>query len=216
MATTPRPTVASRFLRMLQLSALALAFGLNARATTVVPPAFDALVQQADFVVRGTVKSVTSEWRDQNGHRNIVTFVTIDVTETIAGTPPSPLVLQMLGGKIGDRRMIVQGAPAFTVGDEYILFIRGNGIQFTPLVALMHGQYPITKDSAGRASVNRSDGSPLHNENDVSLPIDSHASSTATAPQTAAAATPALTPAEFAARIRASREKSNAAAPARP
>ncbi len=200
------------------LIAFALVFRLSAFATTVVPPEFDSLVQQADFVVRGTVKSVTSEWREQNGHRNIVTFVTIDIAETIAGTPPSPLILQMLGGKIGDRQMIVQGAPTFTVGDEHILFIRGNGLQFTPLVALMHGQYPIKKDAAGRSVVARSDGSPLRDEKEVALPIESHghssSSGTTGTPQSAASQsapsteTPALTADEFASRIRASRQKS--------
>ncbi|ATC65368.1 hypothetical protein CMV30_16245 [Nibricoccus aquaticus] len=195
----------------------------SAFATTVIPPEFDSLVQQADFVVRGTVKSVSSEWRDQNGHRNIVTFVQIDVAETIAGTPPSPLILQMLGGKVGDRQMIVQGAPTFTVGDEHILFIRGNGLQFTPLVALMHGQYPIKKDAAGRSVVARSDGSPLRDENEVSLPIESHGHSsssgaTGTPPSAGSQSapstdTPALTAAEFASRIRASRQKSTAARP---
>jgi len=207
------------------LLALALILRLSALATTVVPPGFDSLVQQADYVVRGTVTAVTSEWREQNGHRNIVTLVQIDVAETIAGTPPAPLVLQMLGGKVGDRQMIVQGAPVFAVGDEHILFIRGNGLQFNPLVALMHGQYPIKKDSTGRAFVARSDGSPLHDEKEVSQPIESHSHSTAVAiasagsPQSAmsqpvaSAEPPALTATEFAARIRASRQKSAAPRP---
>ena len=192
---------------------LALSFS-PAIATTVIPPEFDALVQQADYIVRGTAKTITSEWRDQNGHRNIVTFVEIDVAETIAGNPPSPLVLEMLGGRIGARELIVQGAPRFSVGAEYILFIRGNGVQFTPLVALMHGQYPIKHDAAGRHYIARSDGSPLHDEKAVSAPFAHAAHETAARSARAAADVPAataLTPAEFAARIRASREKSDAA-----
>ncbi|MGC4073040.1 MAG: hypothetical protein QM760_11055 [Nibricoccus sp.] len=184
---------------------------------SVIPPEFDSLVQQADYVVRGTVTSVSSEWREQNGNRNIVTLVGIDVAETIAGTPPSPLVLVMLGGKVGDKEMIVQGAPKFTVGDEHILFIRGNGAQFTPLVALMHGQYPIKKDSTGRRHMTRSDGSPLRNEKEVSLPMESHAQAIAAAatPATASAdqsaTTSALSPDDFASRIRNARQKSASA-----
>jgi hypothetical protein len=221
MANTPAHPSDLWLFRLLRFSSLALLFCLHARATTVIPPEFDSLVQQADYVVRGKVASVSSEWREQNGHRNIVTLVTIDVSETIAGTPPTPLVLQMLGGKVGDKQLIVQGAPVFATGDEHILFIRGNGIQFNPLVALMHGQYPIKKDSTGRAFVTRSDGSPLHDEKEVSLPIESHshAAVAASTPQTASSQPvvsvepPALTATEFAARIRASRQKSAAPGP---
>jgi hypothetical protein len=202
------------------LLALALtAFTTNASATTVSPPEFDSLVQQADYVVRGTVKSVASQWRTGGGHRQIVSLVEIDVAEVIAGTPPSPLVLQMLGGRIGKDEMTVQGSPKFTVGDEHILFIRGNGVQFNPLVALMHGQYPIKKDNAsGRREMTRSDGTPLRDEKEVALPMhaahdDDHSPPTSapaassTAQPAPAATSPALTPDEFASRIRASRQK---------
>ena len=189
------------------------------QATTVIPPEFDSLVQQADYVVRGTVKSVTSQWRTGGGHRQIITRVEIDVAEVIAGTPPSPLVLQMLGGRIGEDEMIVQGSPKFAVGDEHILFVRGNGVQFNPLVALMHGQYPIKKDAAsGRREMSRSDGSPLRDEKEVALPMhaahadDDHGDPATSADKSSAtASTPALTPEEFASRIRASRQKATSA-----
>src|SRR5688500_19049855 len=37
---------------------------LAARATTVIAPSFDRMVDTSDYIVRATVKSVTSEWRD--------------------------------------------------------------------------------------------------------------------------------------------------------
>jgi hypothetical protein len=194
---------------------------VNLVATTVSPPEFESLVHQADYVVRGTVKSVSSKWRGTNsGDRHIFTFVAIEVGEVIAGTPPSPLVLEMLGGRVGNDQMTIQGSPLFFVGDEHILFIRGNGVQFNPLVALMHGQYPVKKDGAsGRSYVVRSDGSPLKSENDVALPMHSAASAQSALPSArSAAATPrtatsaaqsALTPHEFTARIRTARAKTS-------
>lgn len=167
-------------------------------ATTVVPPAFKSLVGQADYIVRAVVKSVTSEMRTDGGRRHIITHVEVDVREVISGTPPQPLVLEMLGGTVGDETMTVEGAPKFKVGDEDILFIHGNGAQFTPLVALMHGRYPIMRDSAtGREYVARSNGVPLYNELEVSQPMSEHASA-----QTAAgAAAQPLSPADFVSRI---------------
>ena len=68
------------------------------RATTVVPPKFSELVNESDYIVRAAVKSVTSEWRGVPGQGSIYTLVELDVREVIAGTPPQPLVLEMLGG----------------------------------------------------------------------------------------------------------------------
>jgi hypothetical protein len=190
---------------VLVFSALALP------GTTVIPPEFDSLVRQADYVIRGTVKSVSSEWRTRGADRFIVTHVEIHLLETVAGTPPSPIVLEMLGGRVGEETMVVQGSPNFRVGDEHILFIRGNGIQFNPLVALMHGQYPVKKDAAsGRAYVTRSDGSLLRDEKDVVQPIHLNSASPnrAATAETPVPTESALSPADFSTRIRASRQKS--------
>jgi hypothetical protein len=196
------------------LVALLLLSVAPASATTVIPPEFDALVSQADYVIRGTVKSVRSEWRTRGTDRTIVTYVEITVAETIAGTPPPQVVLEMLGGRVGTDELRVQGSPVFRVDEEYILFIQGNGVLFNPLVALMHGQYPIKKDASGRRYISRSDGTPLADEKDVARPI--HASRSSASRAATAAPPPtesALTPTEFTDRIRASRQKTATSTP---
>ena len=180
---------------------LALALSLisfRGLATTVVAPEFDSLVAQADYVVRAVVRSQTAEWRIDGPNRHIMTKVALDVTEVIKGTPPSPLVLEMLGGSIGKYRMVVEGTPSFIVGEESILFVHGNGRQFFPLAAIMYGMYPVALDTAsGLRLVHRSNGSPLYDVKDVSLPM------TAANALGSGAARP-LTSAEFAGKIRAS------------
>lgn len=172
------------------------------RATSVVAPEFDSLVSQADYIVRAEVKTVASEWQEVNGRRVIITRVTLDVKETIAGTPPSPLVLEMLGGRVGEDELVVGGAPKFLVGDEDVLFIRNNGRAFSPLVGVMHGRYPVLRDQkTGRAAMLRSNGVPLYDQGEVSLPL----SELSDAPRQNLRATPPLTTAEFITRIRQSR-----------
>lgn len=165
----------------------------------VVPPKFDELVSKSDYIVRAVVVSVTSEFRVNGPHRHIITKVALDVREVISGAPPQPLVLIMVGGKVGDEELVIDGAPRFNVGDEDILFIHGNGRQLNPLVALMHGRYPIKREAGtGREYVTRNNGAPLTSEQDVAQPMAGRMVSA----QSAQVAPPALSPTEFANRIR--------------
>lgn len=182
-----------------------VAFGLalcllpqRAAATTVVAPDFDSLVKQADYVVRGYVTAINAEWRTDAQGQHIISKVKFDVREVIKGNPPSPLVLEMLGGRIGKIQMVVEGTPNFIVGEESVLFVHGNGRQFFPLVALTYGMYPVALDTAsGQRVVHRSNGSPLYDVKDVTLPM------TAANALGNGAGRP-LTASEFAAKIRAS------------
>jgi hypothetical protein len=141
-------------------------------ATTVEAPEFEALVNQADYVVRASVKSVTAEWRENQGRKYIATRVALDIIEIIRGIPPQPLVLELVGGRVGNEELVIEGAPKFLLGDDVILFVQGNGRQIYPLVAIMHGLYPVMKDEKSQQEyVLRSNGLPLYSEQEVSLPI---------------------------------------------
>jgi len=162
-----------RLLWTIVATALAACATLSLSATTIIQPSFDGLVQQADYIVQAKVKSVTAEWRVDGPNKHIITKVELDVNEVIEGTPPHPLVLVMLGGKIGDQELRVDGSPQFKVGDEDILFVRGNGVQFTPFVAMEYGRYRIRHDAAaGRDHVARDNDAPLYDAKEVALPME--------------------------------------------
>lgn len=157
------------------LTGLALGLSLLSRlpATTVDAPDIDSLINQSDYVVRAVVKSATAEWREHAGQRYIGTRVELEVSEVIKGTPPSPLVLDLIGGRIGEDELAIQGMPKFQVGDENVLFVHGEKRKMLPLVALMHGVYPILREArSGEAYVLRSNGLPLYSTQDVSLPMN--------------------------------------------
>ena len=187
--------------RKLLGAAMGLSLAAAAWATTVIPPSFDQLVNESDFVVRAVVKTVTSEVRvSSTGSRKIYSKVELDVKEVVAGTPPATVVLELLGGTVGSEAMWIEGAPRFNAGDEDILFVKGNGHTIYPLFAIMHGRYPILHESGtGRAYVARSDRSPLRAVSDVALPL---AEGAAAAPVANAAAS-ALSPEEFTRQIKA-------------
>lgn len=193
---------------LLLLITLALGFGPGGQvaATTVRPPAFTELVRESDYVVRARARKVESAIHERNGRKWIESKITLEVLEVIAGAPPSPLVLTMLGGRVGDEIMVVAGAPIFAVGDEDILFVQGNGVNFHPLYAMMHGRYPVKHDAAtGRDYVTRNDGVPLVDVAEVALPLGEAGAPGAVLQRRLRRSADALTPADFARRIRETR-----------
>lgn len=150
-----------------------LAAAVVAPATTVVPPEFPELVHSSDFIVRGRVRALRNEIRVREGREIPFTHVEIEVRELVAGTAPARVVLTLLGGRTSDGgELVVEGAPKFTVGDEDILFVQGNGRNFHPLNAVMHGRYPVKFDKAlKREYVARANGVPLLATAEVALPL---------------------------------------------
>jgi hypothetical protein len=141
------------------------------RATTVIQPTFEEMVGSADYVVRVVVKSVESSWREdatRPGQSYIGSNITLDVREVITGTPPSPLVLDVVGGRVGKDELNVTGTPKLKVGQECILFVRGNGRTFFPVIGLKHGYFPVRRDArTGDAQVLRADGRLLYNTQEL-------------------------------------------------
>ncbi len=141
------------------------------QATTVIQPTFEQLVGSSDYIVRAVVKSIDSEWRenpDKPGQRYIGSKVTLEVREVIKGTPPSPLVLDLVGGKVGDQELVIDGAPKFQVGQDSVLFVRGNGTNFFPLTGMMHGFFPIRHDArTGSDQMLRYNGRLLYNTGEL-------------------------------------------------
>lgn len=190
--------------RVLGLAALLALVVAPLHATTVVPPDFDQLVNESDYVVRAVVTATRAEYRSGPQGRLIVTKVLFRLQETVAGQPPATVELEMLGGQIGDDRLVVTGAPIFRVGDEDFLFVRDNGRSITPLVAMMHGRYPVRRDAAtGREFMARSNDVPLQDVAEVALPMTT--GEVAATQRRAVKAADALTPAAFAAKIRTTR-----------
>jgi hypothetical protein len=177
---------------------LLLALAAFARATTVEPPSFPELVAEADSIYRGQVKSVEAHHVAAPGGESVIkTFVTFTVEHTLKGAAQAEVVLQFLGGTVGDDSLEVGGVPQFRVGQREILFVQKNGAQFCPLVRIMHGRYRIETEAAtGRDFVARENRAPLADVSEVQLPMTE-------APVAALRRTPAqgLSPAAFEASI---------------
>ena len=130
-------------------------------ATTVIPPTFDELVNQADVIFQGNCTDVKSQWVGEGAQRNIVSYVTFKVDDALKGAPGQSYTIRMLGGTVDGETMGVSDAPKFKVGDRDILFVENNGSQFVPLVGIMHGRFHVQQDQSGKEVVTTNEDQPL-------------------------------------------------------
>jgi len=130
------------------VAGVTIAFSTS-RATTVIPPTFDQLVDQAEMIFEGTVTGLRSEWAGEGSERHITTYVSFKVEDSIKGALGADYTIEMLGGTVDGRTMEVTDAPRFKVGDRDILFVEHNGTQFIPLVGIMHGRFHVQPDENG-------------------------------------------------------------------
>lgn len=195
--------MSSRFLRPLRFAVLLAALVPALSATSVVPPSFPELVAEADAIYAGRVTAVEArKLAAPDGSPLIKTFVTFAVERVLKGSARDSVVLELLGGQVGDERLRVSGMPVFAVGDREFVFVQRNGVQYCPLVALGHGRYRVLRDpDSGRDYVARDNRRPLAAVAEVELPL--HGLPAAIGPARAAAPAAALGPETFAAEIAA-------------
>ena len=151
-------------MKIRHLAAIAI-FGVSVvRATTVIPPTFDQLVDQAEVIFQGGVTDVRSQWVGEGAQRHIVSYVTFHIEDTLKGDAGATYTMQMLGGTVDGETMEVTDCPKFQVGDRDILFVEHNGSQFVPLVGIMNGRFRLQHDEAsGSEFVVTGEGHPVAN-----------------------------------------------------
>lgn len=155
--------------------ACAMAFSCllgTSRATTVIPPTLDELVERSASVIRTRVLETRCEWRGTGDNRHIVTVVTFAVDESIVGAAQDSVALEFLGGEIDGERMFVAGQPRFAPGHEDILFVSRQTKTISPLVRMMFGRYLVAEHEDGREFIARANGAPLLATDQVSAPLE--------------------------------------------
>jgi hypothetical protein len=121
--------------------------GLSAaRGTSVVPPTFEELVNQAEVIFQGVVTDVRSEWAGTGAECHIVTYVTFRVEDRLKGDVGTTYSIRLLGGTVNGQTMVVTDTPKFEAGDRDILFVENNGSQFVPLVGIAHGRFRVDRE----------------------------------------------------------------------
>src|SRR5690242_12139009 len=87
-------------------------------ATTVIPPTFEQLVDQAQVIFHGSVTKISSQWIGEGADRHIVSYITFTVKEALKGAPGQSYTMRTFGGTVDDETMTIDDGPKFQVGDE--------------------------------------------------------------------------------------------------
>jgi hypothetical protein len=133
------------------LAALALLLALPAAATSVLRADVPVLAQEADTVVRGTVRRVQSRW--SGDRRRIVTDVEVQVAETLKGAPGGTVLVTQPGGRVGDVGQRVDGLAAFTPGEEVVLFLDRHGPTAFRVRGMAQGKFRVQRSADGKTAL---------------------------------------------------------------
>jgi hypothetical protein len=119
-------------------------------AAGVIPVPIESLATRADTIVRGTVESMESS---RGVGRSLSTAVELRVSEVWKGPSTNRVGVVLVGGILGDRQVILNGQPAFKVGEDVVVFLvrneRGEGV----VLELAQGKFLVTTDSAKQSWV---------------------------------------------------------------
>lgn len=136
----------------LVLAALALLVAAPAQATTLVQLDLAQLVDTAEGVFTGT--AVHSEVVPSGDGQSPFTFVTFEVESSFKGTfPGREVTLRFHGGALEDSVTVVHGMPEFTVGETYLVFIHGNGVEASAVLGWIQGQFRVAREALSGKSI---------------------------------------------------------------
>jgi hypothetical protein len=118
-----------------------------ASATTLVRMSLDQLAQASTEIIRGHVVSQQTLWNLE--HTRIYTYTTLTLEQTYKGNPPSYVVVQQPGGKIGNVHVFVAGTIQFHAQAGYVLFLERSAADPSKflLVGMTQGAYRIYRDA---------------------------------------------------------------------
>lgn len=139
-------------LNLLLVLIVATFFGLvtkQAQAGSLVKISDKNLVLSSDAIITGKVLSIESRWNASK--TNIYTDITIALNQTIKGDlGANTIVIEQLGGKIGDKQIWFTGSPEFSVGEEVLLFLKANSEGVLHTAHMGMGKFSISQTSENK------------------------------------------------------------------
>lgn len=111
------------------------------------------LVHNADLIFEGKVVNVEYRTSDILNPDDVAmphTYVTYEITRNFKGhsSDDKLITLRFRGGPDdAGNTLIIPGVPLFQAGDQDIMFVRGNGVEISPVVGGNFGRFRMSKDA---------------------------------------------------------------------
>ena len=126
---------------------------VSVQATQIIYRSPQQMGEESALVVSGRVTAVRSYWNDTN--TKIFTETSVVVDQSYKGVAGGTVNVVQLGGVVGHVQMKVEGALAWSPGEEVLLFLEPfNGDRYM-VYGLSQGRYEIERDDRGRPYVIR-------------------------------------------------------------
>ena len=130
----------------------AVAFVCGAvQAATLQQLSLDDMIQKSTVIVRGKTQLTYAAFEG----RVIFTHYTVQVSETLKGTPAQQLDIVVPGGVSSGLRQRFAGAPALVNGQDYVLFLWTSKTGLTQIIGLSQGLFSVVPNSSGQLMVVR-------------------------------------------------------------
>jgi len=127
--------------------------GPHALATTVLPMNLADLSDAAAQVIDAVVQSSTSQWNaDHSAITTVVRFADVRYLKGRLAGSGDTFELVVPGGTVGNARLDLAGAPAFDVGQRWLLFLHPT-YRVHPVVGIHRGAFRIIAEPGGLLTI---------------------------------------------------------------
>lgn len=109
------------------------------------------LTNTSRAVLLGEPVEAYGEWAKIGEQRRIVTYTRVLLREAVLGNPESEILVQTLGGRVGNIGQIVHGEAALRLNEPSLLFLQDTSVGITRVTAMAQGHYRVLSDSRGVA-----------------------------------------------------------------
>ena len=107
--------------RSLIVVGLLFALALPLSASQFVDLPFEQVVNESQYIVRGTIGQTWSAWDD--AHEVIYTYATINVRRHFGEAGPATLMIREVGGTVDGYTMDAIGFPVLRSGEDVVLML---------------------------------------------------------------------------------------------
>jgi hypothetical protein len=104
----------------------------------------DDMIVKSTAIVRGRI---TATYAALSGPI-VYTHYTLQVSERFKGPSQGPADVAVPGGMLNGQRYIVEGAPEFHVGQEYVFFLFTGKSGLTQVIGMTQGVFSLSQDGA--------------------------------------------------------------------